>query len=160
MRRRQDGCRCRAALAARAHAGQLTRVGEPLIDHIERVASTAPADIRALAYLHEVLEKAPVGSEDLREHELSEFEYAVLSLLTHDPSESYRRYVMRIATAGGDEGRIARSVKHADLDDHLRNRRSAFDSPNCRWARAQILAAQRLRFEAPPIQDAALGQVA
>ena len=49
------------ALAARAHAGQLTRLREPRTDPIERVARTVPADICALAYLHEVLEKAPVG---------------------------------------------------------------------------------------------------
>ena len=54
-----------------------------------------PTASAALAYLHEVLEKAAGATDELREHALSAFDYAVLGLLTHDPKESYRTYVLR-----------------------------------------------------------------
>ena len=147
-------------LAHRVHAGQLTRSGEPLIDHIERVADAVPTDSAALAYLHEVLEKAAGAPDELREHELSDFDYAVLGLLTHDPKESYRTYVLRIATSEGHEGRVAREIKRADLDDHLHNRRSAFGGPNYQWATAQMIEAQLAKCEIPPLESVTLGRVA
>lgn len=53
---------------------------------------------------------------------LNNHESAVLALLNRRPKESYRRYVMRIAQVHGEPGRIARTIKLADLDDHLRQR--------------------------------------
>lgn len=88
-------------VARRVHAGQVSRSGEPLIEHVERVARGVPAEARALAYLHDVLERADGAVAELRELEMSDDEWRVLALLTRRPDESYRAYVMRIARADG-----------------------------------------------------------
>jgi hypothetical protein len=140
--------------AHRLHGRQLGRSGEPLIEHVERVARAVPREARALAYLHDVLEHAGGAGEELHELGLSEDDVAVLVLLTRARSESYRVYVMRIVRADGRAGRIARMIKLADLDDHLRHRRSRGGAPNYAWARAQIAAAQSANGEAPSAEDA------
>lgn len=134
------------ATARRIHAGQLTRLGEPLIEHVERVAGAVPADVRGIAYLHDVLERTDRALEELRELALTDTELAILALLARRPPETYRAYVMRIARADGHPGRIARAIKLADLDDHLRHRPFK-RSPAYAWARDQILASQRAHWE-------------
>lgn len=134
------------AAARRVHAGQLTRSGEPLIAHVERVASAVPAESRTLAYLHDMLERADGAMEELRELGINEIELAVLCLLTRHPDETYTAYVMRIARADGKPGRIARTIKLADLDDHLRQRPVA-RSPDYMWGRERILASQHANGE-------------
>lgn len=118
-----------------------------MIDHVQRVAEAVPTDVRGLAYLHDVLERSETAAEELYELGLTDEEWAVLMLLTRQPRESYAAYVMRIARADGRCGRIARVIKVADLDDHLRRRRSGAQFPNYAWARARILASQRARGE-------------
>ena len=147
------------AAARRMHAGQLTRSGEPLIDHVERVAGAVPAEIRGLAYLHDVLERADGAIEELRELGLGEIELAVLSLLTRRPDETYKAYVMRIARADGTPGHIARTVKLADLDDHLRQR-PIKRSPDYAWGRERILASQLANGEMPRAWNAPKRSVA
>lgn len=134
-------------VARRLHAGQLSRSGEPLIEHVERVAQSLPTDACALAYLHDVLERAGPSSEELRELELTGEEWEVLALLTRRPRESYKLYVLRIVRAGGRAGAMARVIKLADLDDHLRHRQHRARTPNYTWARQQILASQQRRGE-------------
>lgn len=141
------------AAARRIHTGQLSRSGEPLIEHVERVARALPAELRGLAYLHDMLERADGAVEELRELGLNEIELEVLWLLTRRPDETYKVYVMRIARAAGSPGRIARVVKLADLDDHLRQRRVK-RSPNYAWASARILASQAAHGEALSDWDA------
>jgi hypothetical protein len=134
------------AAARRVHAGQISRSGEPLIEHVERVANALPTEVRALAYLHEILERADGAMEELRDLGLNEIELAVLMLLTRRPDETYSAYVMRIARADGKAGRIARAVKLADLDDHLRQRRAG-PHPDYAWGRERILVSQRAHGE-------------
>lgn len=86
--------------------------------------------------------------EDLRELGLDDIELTVLSLLTRRPDERYMAYIMRIARAEGDPGRIARTVKLADLDDHLRQR-PVRRSPDYAWGRERILASQLAHGETP-----------
>jgi (p)ppGpp synthase/HD superfamily hydrolase len=138
------------AAARRIHAGQLTRAGEPLIDHVERVAAHVPAEGRALAFLHDALERGDGAVEELRELGCSDTDYGVLALLTREPTESYRAYVTRIARATGERGRIARRIKLADLEDHLRHHRARVPAPNYAWARRRIIAAQQERNEYVP----------
>lgn len=135
-------------VARRLHSGRLSRNGQPLIEHVERVARAVPTDARALAYLHDVLERADTSSEELRELELTDEEWDVLALLTRHPRESYKRYVSRIARAEGRAGTMARSIKLADLNDHLQHRRHRARMPDYSWARRQILASQRAHEEA------------
>ena len=135
-------------VARRIHGGQLTRLGEPVIEHVERVAGAVPAEARALAYLHDVLERADACSEELVELGLSDEERSVLALLTRRPDEPYRAHVMDIARAEGTIGRLARTIKAADLDDHLRQRQVAAGAPSYAWAREKIAAYQRANGEA------------
>jgi hypothetical protein len=128
-----------AWVARRAHADQLSRSREPMIDHVERVARGVPADARAVAYVHDVLERSTWTVGDLRAHGLTEAELRVLKLLSRGPDESYEAHVMRIASARGPSGQMARAIKLADLDDHLA-RRIVAGSPDYTWARAQIAA--------------------
>jgi (p)ppGpp synthase/HD superfamily hydrolase len=130
-------------VARRIHRGQFTRSGEPLIDHVERVAFATPDESRAIAYLHDALERGNGAEEELRENGCTDAMYDVLALLTRGPAESYQAHVMRIARARGRRGRIARRIKLADLEDHLRDRSSTASAPNYEWAYQQILAAHR-----------------
>jgi (p)ppGpp synthase/HD superfamily hydrolase len=51
------------ALALEAHYGQTDKTGRPYFEHCQRVAlrlgPTADANLRIVAYLHDVPEKAP-----------------------------------------------------------------------------------------------------
>jgi hypothetical protein len=128
-------------VARRIHAGQVTRIGEPLIDHLERVARAMPADSWALGYLHDALERSTGAADELRAHGCTDREFRLLALLTRRPSEPYRTYVMRIVRARGPEGRTARRIKLADLEDHLCHRQPGVSAPDYEWARQQILGA-------------------
>ena len=139
-------------LARRSHAGQLNRFGEPIVDHLERVALAVPVEARTLAYLHDVLERASTTVEELRTNGVTEAEYAVLQLLTHRPDETYEAYVLRIARARGRDGRLARVVKLADLDDHLSHAQIPPQAPNYACARRQILTAQEHHREWLPAE--------
>jgi hypothetical protein len=133
------------AVARRVHSGQVDRRGEPLIEHVERVAQAVPSDVRALAYLHDVLERAGPSPEELSELELTDEEWQILALLTRREPESYKLYVLRIARAPGRTGAIARAIKLADLDDHLRHRQHRAQAPDYTWARRQVFASQQAR---------------
>jgi hypothetical protein len=135
------------AVARRVHSGHITRTGEPLIEHVERVARAVPTDACALAYLHDVLERADSAADELQELELTDEELEVLRVLTRRRGESYKRSVMRICRAGGGPGAIARAIKLADLNDHLRHRRHRTRAPDYNWARRQILTSQRSHGE-------------
>lgn len=133
--------------ARQSHAGQRNRFGERIIDHLERVAGALPEDARALGYLHDVLEQSDTTVNELRAIGVTDVEATALELLTHDPQETYEAYVRRIASAGGEPGRLARMVKLVDLDDHLRQPTIPRSAPNYQWARQQIATGQRRRHE-------------
>jgi hypothetical protein len=126
-------------IALHGHAGQRNRGGAPLVSHVERVAAVGP-EARAVAFLHDVLERTDTPAEALSSQGLTAVETSALWLLTRAPGEPYRHHVERIARAEGPEDGLARAVKIADLDDHLA-RPAAPGDPPYGWARAQITAA-------------------
>lgn len=132
-------------IARLVHAGQRNRAGEPLIDHVERVAEAVPEPLRALAYLHDVLERSEATTGDLRCYGLTDAEREALDLLTRDDGETYESYVERIAAAPGCGGEVARRVKLADLDDHLNRQTVSPAAPDYAWARRRIAAALSTR---------------
>ncbi len=132
-------------IARLVHTGQRNRAGEPLIDHVERVAESVPEPLRAIAYLHDVLERSEATPSDLRCYGLTDAERVALDLLTRDDSESYECYVERIAAAPGCGGEVARRVKLADLDDHLHEQTVSPTAPDYAWARRRIAAALTVR---------------
>ena len=112
-------------LAARAHQGQLHPTGEPVIEHVRRVASATPEFARAVAWLHEVLEWTSVSEEELLADGVSDDELRALRLLTRTigrSSESgYLAHVAMIARAKGPAGALARAVKVPDLNDRMQH---------------------------------------
>ncbi|HEY7454359.1 MAG TPA: hypothetical protein VH683_07330 [Thermoleophilaceae bacterium] len=110
-------------LASRAHRGQVQPTGEPLIDHVRRVAVATPEFARPVAWLHEVLEWTSVAEEELLAEGVSEDELRAIRLLTRTlgrGSESgYLAHMSMIARADGPAGVLARTVKAADLKDRM-----------------------------------------
>ena len=138
-------------IAHRSHAGQLTRSGVPMSEHVERVAAAVPDAARAVALLHDVLEKTGTGREELRRRGLTPSELAALDLLTRRDGESFAHHAVRIANADGAAGVMARAVKLADIDDHLDRRNGAVSEHQYLWAR-RLTAAAQLRHEKTPIR--------
>jgi hypothetical protein len=119
-------------LAERAHAGSLDRYGLPLVDHVRRVAAGVPAEARAIAWLHEVLEYAAVSEDELRAAGASEAEVGAIGLLSRDhdgDDAAYLAHIEQIARAPGDAGRLARIVKHVDLVDRATHRATDPQAP-------------------------------
>jgi len=129
-------------IAHYSHLAQRDRFDEPVIEHVERVAAAVPDQARAVAFLHDVLEHSGTPVEELRLNGLTPMEHAALELLTRSPSESFEVYTLRIAHAPGAEGDLARSVKLADLEDHMAHEEVPFGAPPYRWARRHIAVAR------------------
>jgi hypothetical protein len=136
-------------IAHYSHIGQRTRHGTLLGEHVERVAAAVPPEARSVAFLHDVLEKTETGIDELREQGLTPVERASLALLTRGTDESFELHTLRIAQADGEAGRIARTVKLADLEDHLGRARDHADGPPYGWALQHILASRSRYGEAP-----------
>ena len=129
-------------IASRHHVGQRTRFGDWVIDHVERVAAAVPADARATALLHDLFELCPTVGRRLRGQGLTHIELEALELLRHARGEPYDVYVRRIADTPGPAGRLARTVKLADLEDNLAHTSIPSDAPPYAWARTQLLTAR------------------
>jgi (p)ppGpp synthase/HD superfamily hydrolase len=132
-------------IAHAGHTGRHDRFGEPLIEHIERVAGAVPEKARALAFLHDVLEHSDTTLEELSASGLTDVELAALLLLTRDLGESYEAHALRVAHAAGEAGRLARIVKLADLADHLRHAEMPHGAPPYAWAHLHIRNGQARR---------------
>ena len=127
-------------IASKLHADQRDRFGDPIFEHLARVAAAVPDDAQGTAWLHDAIERTPVSVDDLRAAGLTGTELEALALLSRTPAESYELYALRIAFAAGEAGRLARTVKLADLDDHIAHGPAPRDAPPYRWARRHIAA--------------------
>jgi hypothetical protein len=143
LRRTMDAARARQ-IAHYSHRQQRDRFGRPLIEHVERVAAGVPADERAVAYLHDVLEWTATGVDELRAAGLTPAEERVLGILTRGRDESFELHAARVAAAMGFEGEVARDVRLADLDDHLAQHHLDDTRPYA-WARRRIAFAHAAR---------------
>ena len=112
-------------IAERWHGADREEDGTPLLLHIARVARSTPADARALAWLHELLEWTPINERDLLAQGLTADELRALRLLKRSTSArstiAYLGHLRLIAAAAGESGRLARTVKLADLEDRRRH---------------------------------------
>jgi hypothetical protein len=127
------------ALAEWLHRGDREEDGTPVIRHVQRVASTVTEEARAVAWLHEALERTAVTERELLVAGLTSDELRALRLLNRTTdSRSDHRYLAHlelIAHAAGDSGRLARIVKTADLKDrclHPHVRRDGWSPPYAR----------------------------
>lgn len=121
-------------IAFTIHAGQRGRDGRLILEHLAQVAGAVPPDARPAAWLHH-------AAGDLPDLGLSAVELEALDLLARGPAEPYELYVLRIAYAWGDAGRLARTVKLADLDDRLAHDVAGSATPPYAWARRRIAVA-------------------
>jgi hypothetical protein len=137
-------------IAHRLHRYPGDRFDELNVEHLARVAAVVPPEARATAWLHDVREASGTDPAELRAEGLSDVELAALGLLSRAPEEVYELYALRIAHAPGEEGRIARVVKLADLEDHLAHDRITDSAPPYAWARRHIISAQFRRQEREP----------
>lgn len=103
------------ALAAMAHQGQETKLGEPFILHPLRVMLRVGGEAeRQVAALHDVVENTGWTLERLRAEGFDERVVEAVDALSRRQGESYEDFVRRtVATP------LAVPVKHADLLDNL-----------------------------------------
>jgi hypothetical protein len=132
----EEGAR---TIAERLHAHDRQEDGTPLLDHVRRVVAAVPARARPVAWLHEALEWTPVTEQELLVAGLTDEELRALRLLTRTNSSAddavYLAHVRMIARAAGEAGRLARTVKVADLFErraHPHVRRSGWSPPYAR----------------------------
>jgi hypothetical protein len=143
-------------MAYACHGQQRNRAGELIVEHLERVAASVPRHVQAIAFLHDVLEHTPTPASELEAKDLTRTELAALMLLTRDPDESFEAHTLRIAYAKGPEGRLARAVKLADVEDHIAQSRGTTSFKPYGWARCHVTACQaRLNDSRVPLHSAA-----
>jgi hypothetical protein len=123
-------------LAERLHANDYEEDGTALLEHVRRVAGRVDADVKVVAWLHEVLEWTAVAEPELLEEGLDSDELRALRLLYRAPDGRadgvYLAHLGLIARAAGRSGRLARLVKIADLRDrclHPRVRADGWSPP-------------------------------
>lgn len=102
-------------VAARAHAGQTDKAGQPYILHPLRVMIRMQiGDEMIAAVLHDVVEDTPVSLEDLRREGFSEQVVAAVEALTKREGETRLQAASRAAADP-----IARKVKLADNAENM-----------------------------------------
>ncbi|OWV91791.1 metal-dependent phosphohydrolase [Rhizobium sp. N122] len=109
-------------IALEAHEGQADKTDRPYFEHCQRVALLVSGDeIRTVAYLHDVVEKASGWTLDrLREEGFPPAIVAAVDALTRRPDEMEDDFVKRAAS-----NPLALPVKQADLEDNLRQAEQA-----------------------------------
>jgi hypothetical protein len=130
------------------HLDQRDRSGGLLVEHLQRVAAAVPPNARAVAFLHDVLEHTDTTARELEQQGLTRNELGAVELLTRNEGESFEAHALRIAHAKGPSGRLARTVKLADMADHVQNDRVDMATRPYGWAQRHIAFAQ-LRTERP-----------
>ena len=112
-------------IARAAHAGQLRWDGSPYIGHPIRIAEAVSddPDARVVAILHDVVEDSDISLDDLR-REFPAHIVAAVDAVSRREDEIYREF-------------IARRVKLADIEDHLRDLPAERASLRKRYERAK-----------------------
>src|SRR5947199_1591999 len=130
------------------HLDQHDRSGGLMVEHLQRVAAAVPPGARAVAFLHDVLEHTDTTPRELEEQGLTRSEVDAVAILTREEDESFEAHALRIAYAKGPGGRLARTVKLADMADHIQHDRVDMATRPYGWAQRHIAFAQ-LRTERP-----------
>lgn len=102
-------------LAAKAHAGQRDKAGQPYILHPLRLMMSMDTHAEMMtAVLHDVIEDSDSTPDDLRELGISEEVVEAVELLSRRQSETYEQFIERIKS-----NELARKVKLVDLADNM-----------------------------------------
>jgi hypothetical protein len=137
------------SIACARHSGRCNRAGEPMVEHVERVAASVPGEARTVAYPHDILEHTDASVAELEADGATPVELQAIQLLTRHPDETFEEHTLRIAFAKGPAGRLARIVKLADIDDHLSRDGNIDVHRPYGWARRHV-AACCAPFDSPP----------
>lgn len=106
-------------IAARAHAGQMDKGGNPYILHpLRLMLSQSDPAVRIAAVLHDVVEDTPVTLDDLRQAGFAADVLTAVDALTKRAGEDRLSAARRAAAHP-----IARLVKLADVADNMDLRR-------------------------------------
>ena len=110
------------SLAAKAHAGQLDKAGEPFILHPLRVMMNVPAGpARQVAVLHDVVEDTTISLDQLLLLGFDGVVVEAVDYLTRRKGEEYFDFVRRSVSHP-----LARIVKRADIADNSKPERIKF----------------------------------
>ncbi|HIJ85176.1 MAG: metal dependent phosphohydrolase [Magnetococcales bacterium] len=121
------------ALAARHHAGQIDKSGQPYILHpLRLMMQLENPDQQMVAVLHDLVEDTPVTLADLRREGFSEEVVTALDHMTHRQEESYEAYILRLKANA-----VARKIKLLDLIDNMDIRRLDHAPGERDWERMQ-----------------------
>lgn len=102
-------------LAARHHAGQVDKAGQPYILHPLRVMfGVKTLDQRMVAVMHDIVEDTPITLDDLRAEGFSPAVVGAVEALTKQKGEE-RLHAAKRAAAND----IARAVKLSDVRDNM-----------------------------------------
>jgi len=102
-------------IAAKAHAGQIDKAGQPYILHPLRVMlRLSDSESRIAAVLHDVVEDSEITFDDLRAEGFSESILSALEALTKRPHETRMEAALRARA-----NPIAREVKLADNAENM-----------------------------------------
>lgn len=103
------------AFGYKAHEGALHRDGKPAFQHSIRVSRCfIEKHLRAIAYLHDVMEDCDVQVQDLTRAGFSARVIFGVIDLTRDPDETWEHYMARVMN-----NRDAVLVKIADIEDNI-----------------------------------------
>ncbi|MFF8807664.1 HD domain-containing protein [Streptomyces omiyaensis] len=147
------------ALADRAHAGQVDKIGVPYVEHVRAVAAgLAPlgTELAMAGLLHDVVEDTAWTGDGLRAAGIPERVVRIVEAVTNDPDGSYEEKIRRVA---GDPD--ATLVKIADNAHNSRADRAAGLPPEQRERlAAKYRAARRVLWAAAdPAQVATILRV-
>jgi len=113
-------------LACRFHQGQRDKSGVAYILHpLTLLVQSSDPLVQQAAVLHDVLEDTPATEQDLIDAGVQPAAIEAVKLLTHQPSDSYAEYVVRLKCNA-----TARSAKLLDLHDNYRLNRVALRESN------------------------------
>lgn len=104
------------AFAYMAHISQVEKTGQPYWAHLVRVAARTDQCVRAVAWLHDVMEDTATTREDLLERGIAEWVVDSVEVVSR-VDETYDEFIERIILSGNIPAIV---VKAADLADHLR----------------------------------------
>lgn len=101
-------------IAAKAHAGQVDKAGQPYVLHpLRMMLAVMTPEARMAAVLHDVVEDTAVTLEELRDEGFPAAVISAVEALTKREGEDYEAFIRRVAP-----NLIAREVKLADLRDN------------------------------------------
>jgi len=101
-------------IAAKAHAGQMDKAGQPYVLHpLRMMLAVATPEARIAAVLHDVVEDTAVTLKELEGEGFTAEVLEAVEALTKREGEDYEAFIRRVAP-----NPIAREVKLADLRDN------------------------------------------